>query len=648
MFISFFMMFSYIFRCADDSYGSYKTRTAPREVGKYKRTTSDSSLLHSHRERKAFVPHADLNSKDVAEGTPNKPPRKKLELQGRDSPTQGYRSSSPNMPGIENHPSNQKPASHVPTYQAAEITSVQHPHKSMARPLHKYASSSSATGSFVSTVVQRPAMNQQERSPTPEDPRTSVRDRVKNIEVFTHSPLSAKGSGQRAQTPTSGRGPSSPDIKKEINIADSLEELESSIKSSDSVRDRLRPVVRKSESEQTDSNVSTGSVGGSDVADSVKLSSPPPEIPSRTYRQKASSQNEPVYRRNSFQKHNAVPRPYENKTNNSANIHNPLNQNNFMNYKLGTGTEPMRSPSQSVPEPQVPARLQKPVSGSSTEQSYRDQNSNVPSPDSRLISNHSEDKTQVKENTQLNSVQSGQKRNYDSSFSRTRTLSGGNSSNNSSNSESRYNDKNVANNDNRHSSNTSNEQIFTDNNSHKNEQRGGHSNRNDFRGDHSFENRQKSTMPDQKLSSRNYNGESHRRRSEANHLDNHKVPEKQSVSNIQSKDYHSRNETKENQGHSSNSDKDRQGSHLVTVNHGRQASAEEIECDKKAQELAKVLKGSDKVLSDVLTTDSNKIRMQFLDGILPIDSDTTEERRPRSGTKSSAPAEENKDKTEDE
>ncbi|KAL4229933.1 melanosome organization [Mactra antiquata] len=637
-------------RCADDSYGSYKTRTAPREVGKYTRTTSDSSLLHSHRERKGFAPHGDLSSKDVAEITPNKPPRKKLELQGRNSPTQGYRSQSPSMPGVENHVTSQKPPSHLPTYQSAEVTSVQHPHKSMARPLqglsvHKYASSSSSSGSFVSTVVQRPTMSPQDRSPTPEEQRTSVRDRVKNIEVFTHSPL---GSGQRAQTPTGRRGSTSPESKRETNVANSLEELESSIKSADSFRDRLRPVVKKLDPEQNEIRSSTDNLSNSDVADSVKLS-PPPEIPSRTYRQKASTPNEPVYRRNSFQKHNAVPRPYESKTTNSANIHNPLNQNNFMNYKPGTSPEPMRSPSQSVPEPQVPARIQKSVSGSSIEQqTYRDQNSNIPSPESRL--NHSDDRIQVKDNTQLNnSVQSGQKRNYESSFSRSRNLSGGNTPNNV---EIRYHDKTVANNHNRHSNNTSSDQSFNDKNiSYKNEQRVGHSSRTEFKGDNSFETRSKpSPSVDQKSSSRNYNGDSHSWRSDVNHTDNQSVPQnkQQSVSNVQTKG-HSLKEVKDDQGQSSNSDaKDKQGSHLVTVNHGRQASAEEIECDKKAKELAKVLKGSDKVLSDVLTSDSKKIRMQYLDGILPVETDVVEERRPRTGTKNSVSTEEEKEKKEDE
>ncbi|XP_053399311.1 uncharacterized protein LOC123558351 isoform X6 [Mercenaria mercenaria] len=628
-------------RCADDSYGSYKTRTAPRELGKYKRATSDSSLLRSHQEHKPFRPHPELSSRDVAEVTPNKPPRKKLELQGRNSPTQGYRSNSPGM----HHVDNQKPAPQVPAFQAAEVSTVQHAQKSMAKPLplisvqklNSPSSVSNSSGSFVSTVVQRPAMNQQEKTPTADEPaRCSVKDRIKNIEVFSHSPLSSKN--QRQSGDHGDRGSLSLE-EKEINAADSLEQLESSIKSSDSFRDRLRPVVKRTETDKTvDQHVPSERVS-TDAADSVRMT---PPVPNRTYRQKQPSvQNEPVFRKNSFQNHNAAPRPYENKNSGSVNIHNPLNQNNFVNYNQGFGSESKRSPGQSVPEPQVPARPQKQNLGSNNEQNLRDQNSSIPSPDSRLKPNYSDESVQNRDNTQTSGVSSGQKRNYESSFSRSRNHSSG-SSNNSLGPESHQSDKSVANFHNRLPPNTQNEQNMR-----------GNSQRNDHRGDNSFEHRHQQShdrrSPGQ---SRNSTNESRNLKSHLQHVDNHSVNRNNSQSDPSSRtsNYDTQNKDSPDKMRDSvtNSDKDRHGSQLVTVNHGRQPSAEELECDQKAQELAKVLKDSDKQLSEVLTSDSKKIRMQYLDGLLPVDSDQGEERRPRSGTKTEGSAEEKKEKTEDE
>ena len=636
--IIFFIL--YIFRCADDSYGSYKTRTAPRELGKYKRTSSDTSLLRSHQDPKPFRPHPDLNSRDVAEITPNKPPRKKLELQGRNSPTQGYRSNSPAMHGVDS----QKPAPQVPAFQAAEVSTVQHAQKSMAKPLPQVSvqklnspsSASNTSGNFVGTVVQRPAMNQpQEKTPSTDEARCSVKDRVKNIEVFSHSPVSSKS--QRQSGDAGNKGAYSPD-EKEVNAADSLEQLESSIKSSDSFRDRLRPVVKRIDNDKPDQLVAAPEHAGTDAADSVRMT--PPVVPNRTYRQKQPSvQNEPVYRKNSFQNHNA-PRPYENRNAANANIHNPLNQNNFVNYNQSPGSDPKRSPGQSVPEPQVPARPLKQNLGSYNEQNLRDQNSNIPSPDLRLKPKYTDENVQKRENTQTSGVSSGQKRNYEKSFSRSRTHSSG-SSNNSLGSEGHQNDKNVANFHTRLPANTQNELNMR-----------GNSHRNDQRADNSFEHRSQSQDYRSPGQTRNSESELRNARSHLHHVDNHNAnrntSQSESGSRTNSYDTQNTDVSNKSQGSVTSPDKDRHGSHLVTVNHGRQPSAEELECDEKAHELAKVLKDSEKQLSEVLTSDSKKIRMQYLDGLLPVDPDQGQERRPRSGTKTEPPAEGQKDKAEDE
>ena len=120
-------------------------------------------------------------------------------------------------------------------------------------------------------------------------------DRVKKIEVIAHSPTSSK--------PQSVDSPQVSGITQSTNsppqrVSDSLERLESSVKSSDSFRDRLRPVVKKSESEMTEvqSRESTPRVTervrGSDVTDRCEIS--PPQLPSRTYRQTDSSNSSSV------------------------------------------------------------------------------------------------------------------------------------------------------------------------------------------------------------------------------------------------------------------------------------------------------------------------------------------------------------------
>ena len=53
----------------------------------------------------------------------------------------------------------------------------------------------------------------------------------------------------------------------------------------------------------------------------------------------------------------------------------------------------------------------------------------------------------------------------------------------------------------------------------------------------------------------------------------------------------------------------------MTVCHGRQPSQEELECDQRAQELAREVAGSEKKLSDVLSADPTKKRMKYMDGL---------------------------------
>lgn len=68
-----------------------------------------------------------------------------------------------------------------------------------------------------------------------------------------------------------------------------------------------------------------------------------------------------------------------------------------------------------------------------------------------------------------------------------------------------------------------------------------------------------------------------------------------------------------------------------TVNHRRQPSQEELECDKRAQALAREVAESEKKLSDVLSTDVT--RMKYMDGLFSNSLDVSlrpEEKRPRS------------------
>lgn len=53
----------------------------------------------------------------------------------------------------------------------------------------------------------------------------------------------------------------------------------------------------------------------------------------------------------------------------------------------------------------------------------------------------------------------------------------------------------------------------------------------------------------------------------------------------------------------------------ITICHGRQPSQEELECDQQAKELAREVASSEKKLSDVLSADSDKKRMKYMDGL---------------------------------
>ena len=61
----------------------------------------------------------------------------------------------------------------------------------------------------------------------------------------------------------------------------------------------------------------------------------------------------------------------------------------------------------------------------------------------------------------------------------------------------------------------------------------------------------------------------------------------------------------------------------VTISHGRQPSQEELECDQQAKELAREVADSEKKLSDVLSADTTKNRMRYMDGLFsgPLDGE---------------------------
>ncbi|WAQ99064.1 SHRM3-like protein [Mya arenaria] len=490
-------------RCADDSYGYYKTQS-PREVGKYKRTTSDTSLLHTRQEIKTFQLHPDLDRKDVAD-MPNKPPRKKLE--GRDSPNLALISKSPSVLNGDRKATDQRVPPVNSSLQPAEVTSVQHAVKSVANPLSNMSLQnsnsptgiSSSSGNFVDTVVQRPR-DRNSLTEEPREPRQSVKDRVKNIEVFSHSPGSSKGGSQHS--PNNGPGQAFCDDNRDSSFdsytSDSLEQLESSAIQSDNLKDRLRPVVKKGET-----------------------SSVQPE---------------------------------------SLNIN--------------------------------------------------------------------------KENTLVHSVQGGQKRNYQKSFS-PRTRSGSSSGNSDHQNVATFHNRSHS--DKQQGGTTSPQRQDHKRNHHHSEQRHSHDLR--LPQGHS-KNSPSSQSVQHKTSdqspSDNHNSQRHDKSKSMNNKRNINDPSYQIHHHTDNKDDQNKRISPHTTLHSEVVKEHHSAAPHATpevvVNHGRQPSAEELECDQKAQELAKVLQDSDKELSEVLQVDSKKNRMQFLDGILPVEP-TGEERRPRSASK---------------
>ncbi|CAG5129387.1 unnamed protein product, partial [Candidula unifasciata] len=61
----------------------------------------------------------------------------------------------------------------------------------------------------------------------------------------------------------------------------------------------------------------------------------------------------------------------------------------------------------------------------------------------------------------------------------------------------------------------------------------------------------------------------------------------------------------------------------VSISHSRQPSQEELECDEKAKQLAQELEHKDQKLSEVLRSDANKKRMQYMDGLFSRPTDLT-------------------------
>jgi len=464
----------------------------------------------------------------------------------------------------ERRPLDRRADGQVPAFQPGKVNVVAPVVKAVAKPLSAarpapHTSTAGSSGSFVDTVVQRPG----DRNSVAEEAKpTSVKDRVKNIEVFTHSPSPSRASHAHVQA---GGPASNPEIP------DSLEQLESSAIQSDNVRDRLRPVVKKPESVTASDSVP---VPGQRVDAADSMSSTPPVVPTRTYKQQSSAA---PYRRDSFQRNG--PKPYESKANTSANTHNPLHQNAITNSPQG-------------PEPQVPSRLYKPsVQHTARDHHNRDQITHMSSPDSRGMQTHSDENVQNIENNFVNSVQLGQKRNYERSFSpRTRSDSSG----------------------------SLNHQSVASSRSPSDSQKA-----------------KETSEPRQRLDNARLAGSQTRadlvtvtrvpswrqtQPSTDNHVTHnadspHPAPHEPDSRQEEQKPAPAHLELRESQ---------------PVVHHKREPSTEELECDQRAKELALVLRDSDRELSAVLTSDT-KNRMQFLDGILPVDDQT--ELRQRSSSK---------------
>ena len=621
---------------------------------------------------------------------PSKPPRKKLELQGRDSPTQ-VQGMPGNIQGSQSSPV-------VPTFQATESkpsgafrSSAQLLEASSVSKLSSQASSNA--GSFVSTVVQRPNTNlnsAEKPSAEADEHIPSVRDRIKSIEVISHSPASAKSSQKSSNIARNG-------IKFESDKSeegtprrgsDSLEKLESSVRSSNSFRDRLRPVVRKVDNNQKMEDqppfVARSNDRSNEKHGEISKVEGTPPVPVRTYKniegqnssdrpprpssKPGESLNSP-YRKNSFQlRHSALshPRSYENKNEpSSANVQSPV-------WAKGDNVH-AESTKKSTPEPQVPSRVPlrpkpnemgppQPVRGLHHEQYSADKrydqnqitssrNQRVPleiSPSSSSQSSSTLGQSRNYESTvaQSYSVQSGQKRKSDNSFITNRRSPSSSFSQN-------INDD-IALSPGSQNQNRTSDNVHYD--KYQNEDKKENIEQRTDSGEGTSGVRKYRDEPDKSPAqsvTRYQSGDykNWRSNSEKSNVDSALVgvknrPESQApyVSNNQ-QDY-TTNLSEQNLNRKNTSDKNRTSSDkppdntaIVMISHRKQPSQEELECDEKAQELARVLQESDKQLSQVLTSDSNKSRMQYMDGLFQVESEHVPA-RPKSASKKESTSEE--------
>lgn len=580
-------------------------------------------------------------------------------------------------------------------------------------------------GSFISTVVQRPNanLNADRTIPSQQDENVpSVKDRIKNIEVISHSPGSGKGI-QSSAAPTRIDGIKAAfesDSKSERGTprrgSESLEKLESSVRSSNSFRDRLRPVVRKVENNQMKEEKTNSPAWASKVVDSSKVEGTPP-VPVRTYKNiesqnssdrpprpssKPGESSDSPYRRNSFQlRHSALshPRPYENRTETSANVQSPswAKSDNVHNESV----------KKSVPEPQVPSRVplrphpgvHQPHRGQANEQyssdktydqnqinSSRDQrlssetasrSDHLSTPSGRSPNSLTQPRKYESPNATSYSVQVGQKRKSDNSFTTsstgTRSQSTSSYSQNMT-SESRLSpgsQNQIRTSDNVHYDKYQNNSQFSSQIDDKKE-----NNRvqRPYVGEGSSSVRDRHDEVDRspaqsmtRYQSGDYKSwRSNNEKAEVDSVSEKNRPESQAqfVSNSPQdystknspqdystknslQDYstkvreerHNRKNSEEKNRTSSDKLHDNVNTANVTISHRRVPSHEELECDEKAQELARVLNESDKQLSQVLMSDSNKIRMQYMDGLFQSEGDSVQA-RPRSASKKESVSEE--------
>lgn len=162
----------YNYRYADDSFGSYKSKSG-RQIGVYKRSQSAGDVLKA----------AGTTTENI-----QKPPRKRLQQQD-------YKSEQ--SLNTDNYSSEQPPEQKgVPTFKASESVPI----KSTAKPLQK-VSGNSLSSSFLispkpfnSTEIAKSQNTTSMKSPE----RPSVRDRIFNFEK--HSPLESGQAKSKTET----------------------------------------------------------------------------------------------------------------------------------------------------------------------------------------------------------------------------------------------------------------------------------------------------------------------------------------------------------------------------------------------------------------------------------------------------------------